>query len=405
MRTVLEGRIAGTTGGAIAEQALKACVHCGMCNATCPTYQLTGDERDGPRGRIYLMKQALEGAAPSRLTLDHLDRCLSCRACETTCPSGVQYHRLYDVAHAEIAETVGRTLRERLQRWAIRTLAGTPALFRLAVAAGRLVRFALPASLKSKLPPRVAPGPTPAPVHARRMLMLGGCVQAATATHFNAAMARILDRVGISLVEAPKAGCCGALHLHLDATEAAQAAARANLDAWAPVLDAGAEAILVNSSGCAAFLKDYPDLLRDDPVYGPQAARLAALVRDPVEILARAELTARRAPAEPRIAVHEPCTLQHGLKLTGQIASLLRNLGYDPQPVADNHLCCGSAGAYSLLQPELSNQLKANKLAALNASRPAAVYTANIGCWTHLASGDGAPVRHWLEAVDEVTRP
>jgi glycolate oxidase iron-sulfur subunit len=403
MRTVITGRLAGTSGGAIAEQALKACVHCGMCNATCPTYQLTGDERDGPRGRIYLMKQALEGAAPSATTLKHLDRCLSCRACETTCPSGVQYHRLLDIARAEIAGQVGRRPLERLKRWGVRRLASNPGLFRLATALGRAVP--LPAALKTKLPPKVEAGATPAPTRARKMIMLGGCVQKASAPHFNATMARILDRAGVSLVEARLAGCCGALHFHLDAEDEARVAARANVDAWWSLVEAGAEAILVNSSGCAAFLKDYPDLLRDDPAYADRASRLAAMVRDPIEVLAELDLKPVRAPADPKIAVHEPCTLQHGLNLTGKIPALLRRLGYDPQAVADAHLCCGSAGAYSLLQPELSNQLKANKLAALNASAPAAIYTANIGCWTHLATGGEAPVRHWLEAVDEVTRP
>ena len=403
MRTVIEGRLAGTTGGAIAEQALKACVHCGMCNATCPTYQLTGDERDGPRGRIYLMKQALEGAAPSGTTLKHLDRCLSCRACETTCPSGVQYHRLLDIARAEIAGQVGRRPLERLKRWGVRRLASNPPLFRLAAALGRALP--LPAALKAKLPPKVAAGSTPAPVHARRMIMLAGCVQKASAPHFNATMARILDRAGISLVEAPAAGCCGALHFHLDAEAEARTDARDNIDAWSALIEDGAEAILVNSSGCATFLKDYPDVLRDDPAYAPLARKLAAMVRDPIEVLAELDLKPVRAPANPRIAVHEPCTLQHGLKLTGRIPALLRRLGYEPQPVADAHLCCGSAGAYSLLQPELSGQLKVNKLAALNASQPAAIYTANIGCWSHLSTGGEAPVRHWLEAIDEVTRP
>jgi len=402
MRTVLDARVAGTSGGAIAEQALRACVHCGMCNATCPTYQLTGDELDGPRGRIYLMKQVLEGTAPTRLSLDHLDSCLSCRACETTCPSGVQYHRLYDIGHAAVAEAVGRPWPQRLQRRAIRWLSTNPGLFRLAVILGRSVRFALPAALRSKLPAPVAAGPRPQSDHARTMLMLTGCVQSAVAGHFNATTARVFDRLGIRLVEAPRAGCCGAVDFHLDAAEAAKAKARSNLDAWAPLIAAGAEALIVTSSGCAAFIRDYPDVLRDDPAYAPLARLAADLVRDPLQVLAEAELTPRRAPTEPRIAVHEPCTLQHGLKLTGGIAALLRRLGYDPQPVADSHLCCGSAGAYALTQPEMSARLKVNKLAALNASSPAAIYTANIGCWLQLGEDSPAPVRHWIEAVDAV---
>jgi glycolate oxidase iron-sulfur subunit len=402
MRTVLDIRVAGTSGGVIVEQALRACVHCGMCNATCPTYQLTGDELEGPRGRIYLMKQVLEGAAPTRLSLDHLDSCLSCRACETTCPSGVQYHRLYDIGHAAVAEAVGRPWPQRLQRAAIRRLSTNPGLFHLAVRLGRLVRFVLPRSLRSKLPHHVHVGPRPQARHARTMLMLTGCVQSAVAGHFNAATARVFDRLGITLVEATRAGCCGAVDFHLDAAEAARAKARANLDAWGPLIAAGAEALIVTSSGCAAFIKDYPDVLRDEPLYLDLAKQVAGLVRDPLQILAEAELTPRRRPDAPRIAVHEPCTLQHGLKLTGGIAALLRRLGYDPQPVADNHLCCGSAGAYSLLQPEMSAKLKANKLAALNASEPAAIYTANIGCWMQLGHGSPAPVRHWIEAVEAV---
>ena len=403
MRTVIQGPLAGTTGAAIAEQALRACVHCGMCNATCPTYQLTGDELEGPRGRIYLMKQVLEGATPTRLTLDHLDSCLSCRACETTCPSGVQYHRLFDIGHAAVAETVERPWAERALREAIRRVTVSPALFRLATTLGRMARFALPASLNAKIPPQVSAGSRPTTAHARTMLMLTGCVQSAAAAHFNAATARVFDRLGIGLVEAPRAGCCGAVSFHLDAAEQAQAQARANLDAWGPLIAAGAEALIVNSSGCAAFIRDYPDVLRDDPAYRDLACRVADLVRDPIEVLEGApELAPRRAPTAPRIAVHEPCTLQHGLKLTGRIGGLLTKLGYEPQPVADNHLCCGSAGAYSLLQPQMSERLKANKLAALNASAPSAIYTANIGCWMHLGAGTPTPVKHWIEAVEAV---
>lgn len=403
MRTAIQGPVAETSGAAIAEQALRACVHCGMCNATCPTYQLSGDELEGPRGRIYLMKQVLEGAQPTRLTLDHLETCLSCRACETTCPSGVQYHRLYEVGHAVVAEAVQRPWRERMKREAIRRITIAPAFFRLAAGLGRLFRFALPEALRAKVPHAVAAGPRPTARHARTMLMLTGCVQSAAAAHFNAATARVFDRLGISLIEAPQAGCCGAVSQHLDASEAARAQARANLDAWRPLIEAGAEALIVNSSGCGAFLRDYGDLLRDEADYRDLAARVVALVRDPIEVLENApEVVSRRLPAQPRVAVHEPCTLQHGLKLTGRIGALLGRLGYEPQPVADNHLCCGSAGAYSLLQPKISERLKANKLEALNASQPAAIYTANIGCWMHLGAGSATPVRHWIEAVEAV---
>ncbi|MDP3852905.1 glycolate oxidase subunit GlcF [Phenylobacterium sp.] len=402
MRTVISGPIAGTIAGGVAERALRACVHCGFCNATCPTYQLTGDELDGPRGRIYLMKQALEGQPVSALSLKHLDRCLSCRACETTCPSGVQYHRLYDIGREAVRAAAPRPWPARLARQVIRRLTTSATLFGLALALGRLARPLLPKSLKAKVPPAVAPGAWPKASHARHMLLLKGCVQSAAAPHFNAATARVFDKAGIALSEAPRAGCCGAVDFHLDAPEAGRAAARRNIDAWTPAIEAGAQAVVVNSSGCAAFIRDYPDVLRDDPAYLERARAVAALVRDPIEVLANSDLAARRAPADPRIAVHEPCTLQHGLKLTGRIATLLARLGYEPQPVADSHLCCGSAGAYSLLQPTMSGKLKAAKLEALNASSPAAIYTANIGCWMHLADGGQAPVRHWIEAVDEV---
>jgi glycolate oxidase iron-sulfur subunit len=405
MRTLIQGPLVGTTAGAIAETALRACVHCGMCNATCPTYQLTGDELEGPRGRIYLMKQALEGAKPTQLTLDHLDSCLLCRACETTCPSGVIYHELYDVGHTAVVEAVGRSVVQRLIRRLIAFATTTPMLFKGLVGLGRLVRFSLPAALKSKLPPRVAVGQRPDTDRTRQMLLLTGCVQSAVAEHFNAATARVFDRLSINLAEPSSAGCCGAVHHHLDAPDRAKGLARNNLEAWGAAFDAGAEALVANSSGCAAFIRDYPTLLRDDPDYADLAKRVASLVRDPIEVLEREDLIALRTPTAPRIAVHEPCTLQHGLKLTGRIAPLLERLGYDPQPVADNHLCCGSAGAYSLLHPKMAGQLKAGKLTALNGSNPDAIFTANIGCWMHLADGSQAPVRHWIEAVDEVTGP
>lgn len=402
MRTAIEGPLADTEAGAVAAKALRACVHCGMCNATCPTYQLAGDELEGPRGRIYLMKQALEGAKPTRLTLDHLDSCLSCRACETTCPSGVEYHHLLDVGREAVAQAVSRPLGERIFREGLRRLTTLPRLFAFLLDIGRVFRPLLPKALKAKISPKVETGPWPEGQQARSMLVLKGCVQLAAAAHFNASTARVFDKIGISLSEAPKADCCGSVSFHLDAVETARSQARANLDVWAPLLDQGAEALIVNSSGCAAFIKDYPELFRDDPAYLPLAQKVARLVRDPVEVLETADLTLARSPAQPQIAVHEPCTLQHGLKLTGRIGSLLSRLGYEPKPVADNHLCCGSAGAYSILHPQTANALKANKLAALNASNPAAVYTANIGCWMHLSDSDGAPVKHWMEAVEAV---
>jgi glycolate oxidase iron-sulfur subunit len=361
-----------------------------MCNATCPTYQITGDELDGPRGRIYLIKQALEGEPAGRLTQIHLDRCLSCRACETTCPSGVEYHRLLDVGREAVAGRVARPWPERLARIAIRTLCARPGLLRAVL------------KLAGKIPWRADIGAAPITSHARRMTLLAGCVQSAAAPHFNAAARRVFDHIGVTLTEAPGAGCCGALAFHLDAPDEARAHARRNIDAWTGELEAGAEAIVVTASGCAAFIRDYPDVLAEDGAYAAKARRIADRVRDPIEILDGAGLSAAHAPANPRIAVHEPCTLQNGPGLTGRIARLLASLGYDPQPVAEAHLCCGSAGAYSLLQPAFARRLRADKLAALTAHDPADVYTANIGCWMHLREASSIPVRHWIEAVDEV---
>jgi glycolate oxidase iron-sulfur subunit len=402
MRTQIMSPLAETATGAIAGDVLRACVHCGMCNATCPTYHLTGDELDGPRGRIYLIKQALEGEPVGRLTQTHLDRCLSCRACETTCPSGVQYHRLLDVGREAVAHQTTRPWTERLFRAALRILCVQPWRLAALVALGRPFAFALPASLKSKLPARVPVGAAPAGRHARRMTLLAGCVQAATAPHINAANRRVFDSVGIALAETPGVGCCGALSFHLDAAEEGRALARRNIDAWIAQLDAGAEAIVINASGCAAFVRDYPDILAEDPVYAPRARRVAAALKDPVQVLEKSPPTPVRPPARPRIAVHQSCTLRNGPGLGNAPARLLARLGYQPQPVADAHLCCGSAGAYSLLQPTLAGRLRDEKIAALTASDPQAIYTANIGCWMHLGGATPTPVRHWLEAVDDL---
>lgn len=403
MRTRLSDAVEGEARK-VAETALRACVHCGMCNATCPTYQLTGDELMGPRGRIYLMKQALEGEPVSDLTREALDACLGCRACETTCPSGVEYHRLFEVGHAAVLRAAPRPAGPRRVRAAIRSLALSPAFGALA-ALGRGFKPLLPAALKSKVPPAPGRADRPGVRHARRMVLLTGCVQSAAAAHFNAAAARILDRYGISLVEAPGAGCCGAVPGHLDARDQARTLARRNLDAWAPLLDDGAEAVLATSSGCGAYLHDYPDLLRDDPAYRDLARRLADRVRDPVEVIEALPLEAVAPPARPRIAVHEPCSLQHGLRLAGRIPALLRRLGYEPLPVADGHLCCGSAGAWSLLNPDMAGRLRDGRIAALTADAPEDIFTANIGCWMHLSAGAPAPLRHWLEAVEDVLPP
>jgi glycolate oxidase iron-sulfur subunit len=408
MRSKVIGPLADTAAGARAEAVVRACVHCGMCNAVCPTFQLTGDELDGPRGRIYLMKGALEGEAVGPETLLHLDRCLECRACESACPSGVEYHRLLDVGRPFVEAKVGRPADQTIKRDLIRWVTISPLLFHVAASVGRLFSAVLPAGLRRKVavltphpPSSEAPGAHLA--GARRMALLAGCVQSAAAPHINDAARRVFARIGIDLAESPGAGCCGAVSFHLDAPEEAKAHARRNIDAWLAQMDAGATAVIVTASGCAAFIKDYPDLLAEDPAYAEKARRVADLVRDPVEVLDAEPLPALRQPAEPRIAVHDPCTLRHGLKLGGRVEALLHGLGYDPQPVRDAHLCCGSAGPYALLQPTFAKALRANKLAALTEHDPAAICTGNIGCWMHLAEASPTPVRHWIEAVDDVT--
>jgi glycolate oxidase iron-sulfur subunit len=400
MRADIPSPLRETAAGARAENVLRACVHCGMCNAACPTYRLTGDELDGPRGRIYLMKQALEGEATGPLTQHHLDRCLGCRACETACPSGVEYHRLLDVGRPHVAERTRRGWRQRLARLALRHVVLAPRHLWALFALGRLARPILPHALAENVLERSALGPRPTSTHARRMLVLGGCVQSEAAPHFNAALARVLDRAEISLDERP--GCCGALSFHLDAADEARRLARAHLDAWTAALAAGTEAIVVSASGCAAFVRDWPDLFADEPAYAEKARRVVAALKDPVEVLAGADLAPTRAPLAPRIAIHDPCTLRNGPGLAGAVERLLRGLGYEPQPAAGADQCCGSAGAYSLLQPAFANKLRAEKIEALTASAPDAIYTANIGCWMHMAAISPVPVRHWIEAVDDL---
>ena len=404
MEAHLADFIKDTADGREAEAILRACVHCGFCTATCPTYQLLGDELDGPRGRIYLMKQMLEGGTVTARTRLHLDRCLTCRACETTCPSGVRYGRLVEIGRQVVEAQVPRSRSERVRRWLLRKSLLSRPLVALAVTGGRLARPLLPARLASKVPD-ARPAPAwPRARHPRRMLALYGCVQPALAPSIDAAMARVLDRICISLVRAPGSGCCGAISQHLAAADEARAFMRANIDAWWPEIERGAEAIVVTASGCGVQLKEYGDLLREDPVYAERARRIAELTRDPVEIVAAewkriAPLVAMDRGAQ-RVAFHSPCTLQHGLRLGGRVEEILKALGLDLTTVADAHLCCGSAGTYSILQPVLSQQLRANKLTALEAGRPEVIATANIGCLVQLSAGTQRPVRHWIELLE-----
>ncbi len=411
MQTNLAEPYRNTPEGEAAEQILRSCVHCGFCLATCPTYQILGNELDSPRGRIYLMKQVLEGAEPTVKTQQHLDRCLTCRNCETTCPSGVEYGKLLDIGRHIVEKKVGRSTRETLTRAVLKNGLASPALFNTALKLGQGVRALMPGSLQTRIPVAEDAGTWPAPHHPRKMLVLQGCVQPGLKPNINAATARVLDRVGISLIAAPEAGCCGALAHHLNDEAEGRTAMRRNIDAWIPHLDAGVEAIVMTASGCGVMVKEYAWLLRDDPHYADKAERVSAATWDISEILVTETdaLVALASPApavKKRLAYHPPCTLQHGQKLTGDVESLLTHAGFELAPVAEKHLCCGSAGTYSILQPEISNALKIRKLEHLQAGAPEIIVTANIGCLTHLQSGSAVPVKHWIEILDEaLVRP
>jgi len=409
MDTKITDELRATHAGQVAEEVLRKCVHCGFCTATCPTYQLLGDELDGPRGRIYLIKQVLEGHAVSEKTRTHLDRCLTCRSCETTCPSGVKYSHLLDVGRHVVEAKLPRSSSDALMRHVLKAVLPRRSLFGAAVALGRAVRPLLPSALADKLPPALSSAARwPRPVgHQRRMLVLAGCVQPALAPNINAATARVFDRLAIELFEEASAGCCGAVRFHLNDQEAGKNDMRRNIDAWWPHVEAGVEAIVVTASGCGVQVKDYAHILADDVGYAEKAAKISFLCRDPSEILSaeKAKLLpflATHPEKRGKLAFHSPCTLQHGLQIRGSIEVLLQAAGYELTPVADSHLCCGSAGTYSILQPVLAGKLRDNKLAALSAGGPALVATANIGCLTHLQVGSALPVRHWIELIDEV---
>ena len=410
METHLADFIRHTPAGNEAEAILRKCVHCGFCTATCPTYQLLGDELDGPRGRIYLIKQMLEGAEATERTRLHLDRCLTCRACETTCPSGVQYSRLLDIGREVLEARLPRRGVDGALRITLKNLLPRPALFGAAMKLGQACRPLLPTPLKAKVPPATSAGVWPRTGHARRMVALAGCAQPSMLPGINAATVRVLDRLGIGLVEAEGAGCCGAVRFHLGDAAGARDDARRNIDAWWPAIEAGCEAIVMTASGCGVQVRDYGHLLQHDPVYAERARRVSELTRDIAELVLaegdalRARLGARAQPREP-LAWHAPCTLQHGQRIRGTVESLLTAAGYELTPVRDAHLCCGSAGTYSILQPELSGRLRANKLDALLEGGAARIASANIGCITHLQAGTDKPVLHWIELIDSRLGP
>jgi glycolate oxidase iron-sulfur subunit len=403
MQTRLAGFLQGTSDGDEAAAILGKCVHCGFCIATCPTYRVLGDELDGPRGRIYLMKRALEGATPTASTQLHLDRCLTCRACETTCPSGVEYGRLLDVGRRVVDAQVPRSRGQRAIRALLRETLTRPLLFAALVGVGQALRPVLPRGLRAKVPAKQRPRAWPSARRARQVLLLAGCVQPGVAPNVNAATARVLDALGLQAVVPPAAGCCGAIRQHLGDPPGALDDARRNVDAWWPLLEAGAEAIVMNASGCGVHVRDYGHLLRGDPAYAAKAARVSAATLDVVEVV-RARLaespTAHRASG--RVAFHPPCTLQHGQRIRGEVEALLASLGATVVPFRDAHLCCGSAGTYSLLQPALATELRDRKLAAIRAVAPDVILSANVGCIAHLAGAAHVPVRHWIEWLDDL---
>ena len=402
MQTNLSEQSRTLPRAAEAERILRSCVHCGFCNATCPTYQILGNELDGPRGRIYLIKSLLEGGEATDKTQLHLDRCLTCRSCETTCPSGVEFHTLLDIGRATIEQRVERPASQKLLAGALRQVVPRRAVFGALLRTGRLVRPLLPEPARQHIPvsPPMARARPPAR-HARRVLMLEGCVQPSLSPNTNAAAARVLDRLGISVAPAPEAACCGAVDYHLDAQEKGLQRARRNIDTWWPAIQQGIEAIVQTASGCGAFVKEYGALLKGDPAYAVKAAKVSELARDLVEVVGALPLESLRPRTARRIAFHCPCTLQHAQRLGGAVESVLERLGFELTPVPDAHLCCGSAGTYSITQPALSRTLRDNKLDALESGAPDLIATANIGCQTHLAGAGRTPVRHWIELVDE----
>ena len=403
MQTNIVERYANTDYGREAEAILRKCVHCGFCTATCPTYQLLGDELDGPRGRIYQIKEILEGATPTASTQTHLDRCLTCRSCETTCPSGVDYGRLADIGRKIVEDEVGRSWIQTLIRKALIVVIPNRQLFGFLMRMGQLFLPLMPGAIRRKIPQRVTPSVWPTSTHVRTMVVLEACAQPSATPNVNAAAARVLDRLGIQLIAAKEAGCCGAVAHHLSDHDRSYDAVKRNIDAWWPLIEQGAEAIVITASGCGVMVKEYGHLLADDPLYAEKARLVSELAKDISEVLVKEDLGGLKVRGAKTLAFHSPCTLQHGQKLNGLTEGVLRELGFDLKPVADSHLCCGSAGTYSILQPDLSKRLLKNKVKALEATGAPTIATANVGCQLHLSTGANTPVKHWIELVDEVT--
>jgi glycolate oxidase iron-sulfur subunit len=407
MQTNLSSEFRGTPDGEEAQAILRKCVHCGFCNATCPTYQLLGDELDGPRGRIYLIRQVLEGGEVTRSTQQHLDRCLTCLNCQTTCPSGVEYGHLVDIGRKIVDARVERPARQRATRWLLREGLTSP-LFAAALRLGRALRPLLPAVLRNKIPlqPRGRGLDTSDREHSRRVLMLPGCVQPSMMPNIDRAAQRVLDRVGIEILHATGTGCCGAVRTHLSDTAGGLRDMRRNIDAWFPLVASGqVEAIISSASACSLAIKEYGHALSHDAEYADRAARISTLARDLSEYLPDLVPVLKdklRSDGLKRLAFHPPCTLQHGQQLRGGVETHLRAMGFDVSVArSESHLCCGSAGTYSILQPELATQLRDRKLGNLADLAPQLIVSANMGCIQHLQSGTSIPVKHWIEVVEE----
>ena len=402
MQTQISEKYKHTPEAKEANAILRSCVHCGFCTATCPTYQLLGDELDGPRGRIYLIKQMLEDGKVTQKTQMHLDRCLSCRSCETTCPSGVRYGRLIDIGRRLVEHKVSRSIIETVMRLMLRKIIPYPTRFSALLRLANFIKPVLPVQLKEKLPVIQLKEAWPQIRRSRRMLIMEGCAQSVVSAGTNTSAARVLDKLGISVTAVKQAGCCGAVSHHLSAHEESLNFIRRNIDAWwSYIAQNDVEAIVVTASGCGVMIKEYGTLLKHDPIYAEMAERVSALSKDLSEVLAAENLNSLQVVNKfRRVSYQSPCTLQHGQKLSGVVESILAKAGITLMPVADSHLCCGSAGTYSVLQPKLSEQLRTNKLAALLKNKPDIIATANIGCQMHLAAKAGVPVMHWIELLD-----
>lgn len=404
MQTNLADWAKNSSYGEEVDAILRKCVHCGFCSATCPSYQILGDERDSPRGRIYLIKEIVEGAQPTSITQKHLDQCLTCHNCETTCPSGVQYGHLVDIGRELVADRVPRTPTDRLRRTLLAAGLNSSA-FAPAVKLGRMLRSFMPATLAAKLPESRPAGSIPKTRHERRVLVPLGCVQPALMPSIDAATIRVLDAAGISSVDISRQTCCGAVNFHLDKVQNSVTQMKSNIDAWVPLLESGeVEAIIMNASGCGAFVKEYPFYLRNEPEYAQKARYLVQHVKDIAELIApeAARLKARfKKPLPQRVAFHPPCTLQHWQGLRPLTESMLAELGFGLKAFGEANLCCGSAGTYSVLQPQIATGLRDRKLAAIDQAQPEVIITSNMGCMSHLQTGTPTPVRHWVEVVDE----